>query len=114
MNPIDIEVGKRVRYLRTVKGISQTELAAALGVTFQQVQKYEAGKNRISASRLVAIAVALDVRVSDILPDDLTGGEYKPLDLATSKHLQRYQSIGDARAKAAITTLTDIIAGMPA
>jgi transcriptional regulator with XRE-family HTH domain len=58
--PIDAVVGARVRDLRIQQGVSQSDLAAKIGVTFQQVQKYESGKNRISCSRLVAIAGALD------------------------------------------------------
>ena len=61
---IDVEVGSRIRLQRKVKGISQQALAAALGITFQQVQKYEKGSNRVGASRLSQIAQALDVPVS--------------------------------------------------
>ena len=60
-DPIDVHVGKRVREAREAKGISQTALGVLIGpVAFQQVQKYETGGNRISASRLYKIAVALD------------------------------------------------------
>lgn len=60
---VDIEVGKRIRMQRTLHRISQTELGNRIGVTFQQVQKYERGSNRVSASKLVEIANALDVDV---------------------------------------------------
>jgi transcriptional regulator with XRE-family HTH domain len=60
-NPIDKRIGSRVRMQRNLVGISQTKLAEALGVTFQQVQKYENGANRISASRLPEIARILRV-----------------------------------------------------
>jgi transcriptional regulator with XRE-family HTH domain len=63
-NPIDVHVGARIRLRRTLLGISQTTLAEAMGLTFQQVQKYEKGMNRVSASRLVDMANALDVSVS--------------------------------------------------
>jgi len=53
-NPIDVHVGNRIRLRRTLLGISQTVLADALGLTFQQVQKYEKGTNRVSSSRLSA------------------------------------------------------------
>ena len=62
-NPIDVHVGSRVRQRRTLLGISQTTLAEAMGLTFQQVQKYEKGTNRVSSSRLVDMANALDVSV---------------------------------------------------
>jgi transcriptional regulator with XRE-family HTH domain len=63
-NSHDIEVGQRIRARRMAKGMSQTELGNMLGVTFQQVQKYEKGLNRVGAGRLVRVAEALDVPVS--------------------------------------------------
>ena len=60
-NPIDVEVGKRIRVFRQQAGLSQTQLGAALKLTFQQVQKYEKGTNRIGASRLQQISRTLDV-----------------------------------------------------
>ncbi len=63
-NPIDIHVGKRLRLRRTVTGISQEKLADMLGITFQQVQKYEKGVNRIGSSRLFDIAKSLSVPVN--------------------------------------------------
>ena len=60
-NPIDRYVGTRLRMQRMVRGLSQTELGEAVGVTFQQIQKYESGKNRVSASRLQQIADVLKV-----------------------------------------------------
>jgi transcriptional regulator with XRE-family HTH domain len=62
--PQDVEVGQRIRARRMAKGMSQTELGSLLGVTFQQVQKYEKGVNRVGAGRLVRVAEALDVSVS--------------------------------------------------
>ena len=63
-NPIDVHVGARIRLRRTLLGISQSTLAEMIGLTFQQVQKYERGVNRVSSSRLVDLANALDVTVS--------------------------------------------------
>jgi transcriptional regulator with XRE-family HTH domain len=63
-DPRDTDIAKRVRALRLRRGLSQTELGEILGVTFQQVQKYERGTNRISAGRLDRIAEVLDVPVS--------------------------------------------------
>ena len=62
-HPVDIHVGSRVRLRRTELGISQEKLATELGLTFQQVQKYERAANRISASRLFQIGKVLDVKV---------------------------------------------------
>jgi transcriptional regulator with XRE-family HTH domain len=61
-NPTDRHVGARIRMQRMVRGFSQTELGKAVGVTFQQVQKYEKGVNRVSASRLQQIGNVLKVR----------------------------------------------------
>ena len=63
-NPIDVHVGERVAAYRKVAGLSQEALGDAIGVTFQQVQKYEKGTNRIGASRLFEISRALDVPLS--------------------------------------------------
>src|ERR1700709_1304619 len=60
-NPIDLHVGARVRMRRKLLGMSQEKLADALGLTFQQVQKYERGANRVSASKLFEISRFLDV-----------------------------------------------------
>ena len=63
-DPVDVEVGQRIRILRLQSRLSQTALADQLGVTFQQVQKYERGVNRVGAGRLTKIAKALGVPVS--------------------------------------------------
>ncbi len=74
-NPIDIHVGMRIRLRRKVLKISQEELAEKLGLTFQQVQKYERGMNRISASRLYDVAQVLQTPISfffEDMSDDVT------------------------------------------
>jgi transcriptional regulator with XRE-family HTH domain len=63
-HPVDVHVGKRVRHRRWMVGITQQQLAEKVGIKFQQIQKYETGMNRISASRLWDIADALGVPVS--------------------------------------------------
>ncbi|MBC4014454.1 helix-turn-helix domain-containing protein [Siccirubricoccus deserti] len=75
-SPIDVHVGGRVRLRRTLLGMSQEKLGDALGLTFQQVQKYERGVNRIGASRLFDLARVLDVPIGfffDDMPDALGG-----------------------------------------
>lgn len=62
-NPIDVHVGKRIRLRRKVLGMSQEQLAEKLGLTFQQVQKYERGMNRVGASRLWDLSVVLDAPI---------------------------------------------------
>jgi transcriptional regulator with XRE-family HTH domain len=68
-NPIDIHVGKRLRLRRTLLGMSQERLGELLGLTFQQVQKYERGANRIGSSRLFELGQILDVPVSFFFDD---------------------------------------------
>src|SRR5271165_6420017 len=68
-NPIDAHVGARVRLRRTLLGMSQEKLGEAIGLTFQQVQKYERGANRIGASRLYDLSNVLDVPVSFFFDD---------------------------------------------
>lgn len=63
-HPVDVHVGKRVRHRRWLAGMTQQQLAESVGIKFQQIQKYETGANRISASRLWDIAHALAVPVS--------------------------------------------------
>ena len=73
-NPVDVHVGGRVRLRRTLLGMSQEKLGAAVGLTFQQIQKYERGTNRISASRLYEFSKILYVPVSyffEEMPGDL-------------------------------------------
>lgn len=75
-DPIDVHVGSRVRLRRTLKGMTQDGLAKELGLTFQQVQKYERGTNRIGASRLLQLALCLDVVPGfffEEMPEEITG-----------------------------------------
>jgi transcriptional regulator with XRE-family HTH domain len=63
-NAIDLHVGKRLRRRRRLLGLTQQQLAEAMGIRFQQIQKYECGANRVTASRLYELAVALNVPVN--------------------------------------------------
>nr|WP_200860254.1 helix-turn-helix transcriptional regulator [Paramagnetospirillum caucaseum] len=72
-NPVDVHVGGRMRLRRTLLGMSQEKLGEAIGLTFQQVQKYERGANRIGASRLFDLSRVLDVPVSYFF-DDMADG----------------------------------------
>lgn len=74
-SPIDVHVGARVRLRRTLLGMSQEKLGEAIGLTFQQVQKYERGMNRISASKLWKLSNVLDVPVSYFFDDLSIDGE---------------------------------------
>lgn len=68
-NPIDVYVGSRIRLRRNMLGLSQEKLGENLGITFQQIQKYEKGTNRVGASRLQAIASILNVPVAFFFED---------------------------------------------
>ncbi|MCG6882547.1 MAG: helix-turn-helix domain-containing protein [Silicimonas sp.] len=63
-HPVDVHVGKRIRHRRWLVGMTQQQLAESVGIKFQQIQKYETGMNRVSASRLWDIAASLSVPVS--------------------------------------------------
>ena len=112
-NPIDIHVGARLRQRRTLLGMSQDQLAQTLGVTFQQVQKYERGANRIGASRLFELACALSAPVgfffeglSEETAADSVGraarqaaGADAPLRRETLELVRAYYRIPDARLR---------------
>ncbi len=102
-DPVDVQVGARVRTRRLLIGMNQETLARALGLTFQQVQKYEGGANRVSASRLSQIAEILGVPISyffsDLEPD---GAESSPRDREARERLQRPETIDLIRAYYAI------------
>jgi transcriptional regulator with XRE-family HTH domain len=93
-NPIDVHVGNRIRMRRLLLGMNQETLANALGLTFQQVQKYEGGANRVSASRLSAMAEILGVPISyffgDMRSDDASMSDE---DQRLREHLQRPETI---------------------
>lgn len=92
-NPIDLFVGKKLRQRRRLLGMTQQKLAEEVNIRFQQIQKYESGANRISASRLWALAKALDVPVSFFF-DGLNG------DTAPMEHSDMPGANGRIAAKA--------------
>ena len=120
-DPVDIEVGHRIRIERLARGLSQTALANQLGVTFQQVQKYEKGVNRVGAGRLTKIAEVLGIEVSTFFSgkEILEGGQPKnsgessPLKLLTVsgafRLLRAYGDIEDSNLRRAIVDLVEQI-----
>jgi transcriptional regulator with XRE-family HTH domain len=105
---IHVAVGGRVRERRREIGMSQSELGKQLGVTFQQVQKYERGANRISGSTLVRTAAALGIGVQDLLDpeaDDLPADARQLLDV--------FKSIEAKRKRQAVIDMAKIIADLP-
>ncbi len=127
-NPVDVHVGGRVRLRRTLLGMSQGRLGDALDLTFQQVQKYERGMNRIGSSRLFHLSQILDVPVSFFFddmppldPDALPGlgeqkqAEFKPDPLVKRETLElvrAYYKITDPGARKRLFELTKAIAKM--
>lgn len=90
-HPVDVECGRRIRLRRKELGVSQEALAAKIDLTFQQVQKYERGSNRVSASKLFDIARALSVPPGYFFPD---GDDLHPV--AMTDHARRLSDLAPA------------------
>ena len=102
-NPVDIHVGTRIRLRRQVLKMSQEKLGDQLGVTFQQVQKYERGTNRVGASRLWRLSQVLDVPINyffEGLTNEIEAGEFSDNDLTPFVYDFFNSSDGVALAKA--------------
>jgi len=112
-HPLDIALGARVRLRRKELGMSQDQLARAVGITFQQVQKYEHGTNRISFSRLAEMAEALDCSVTDLIGNldrsKSSGALSRQIGLLTEPGavdlLEAYASIESPKRRRAILNL---------
>jgi transcriptional regulator with XRE-family HTH domain len=97
-SPIDIHVGSRIRLRRTLLGMSQERLGEALGLTFQQVQKYERGVNRVGASRLFDLSRVLDVPISfffDDMPEPLAAAYGGPPSRRSLGFAEAQEGFGD-------------------
>ncbi|MCA3248352.1 MAG: helix-turn-helix domain-containing protein [Tagaea sp.] len=119
--PVDVQVGRNVRKRRIELGLSQTELADACGITFQQVQKYENGVNRVSASRLWQFAAVLGLQVGAFfdglgrpaararlpLPDPAA----RKIDDETAKIARRLAAIEDPKLRQRIKSMLGAMAG---
>jgi transcriptional regulator with XRE-family HTH domain len=125
-DPTDRHVGKRVRMRRMMLGMSQLTLGDALGLTFQQVQKYEKGKNRIGAGRLQHISQILQVPIAFFFegaphvhgqhhaPTGAPSPQYVADFLATTDGLRltkAFMAISDARLRRSIVSLVEHVAG---
>jgi transcriptional regulator with XRE-family HTH domain len=114
--PLDAMVGARIRMLRVNRGVSQTVLAERIGVTFQQVQKYERGANRVGASRLAQIASVLDVSVGEFFESSRAGppGLNSPVHLLAEPDARRvledYARTPSPRVRSCIAKLVESIA----
>ena len=101
-NPIDVHVGSRVRLRRTLLGMSQEKLGEAIGLTFQQVQKYERGTNRIGASRLWELSAVLEVPVQFFF------GEMAPETLAEMGRITSHQPAPELEGAAPMAQTSSI------
>lgn len=129
-NPIDVHVGQRIRLRRTLLGMTQQKLGRALGLTFQQVQKYERGTNRVGSSRLFDLGRVLEVSIAYFF-DDMSAGvqarspgrlhglaepkplEYEPDPAAKRETLElvrAYYRIGDPKLRKRVFELTKSLA----
>ena len=119
-DPVDIEVGQRIKIQRLAAGLSQTELGESIGVTFQQVQKYEKGANRVGAGRLTQIARGLKIPVNtffeghDHIEKTAQQGGVSPLSLITNPHafrlLQAYSTLTDGELRRSIVESVERVA----
>ncbi len=110
-DPIDIAVGHRIRVRRKWLGVSQSVLAEHLGVSFQQVQKYERGANRVSASMLVRVAQKLETTVAELVgetsPASGDASMFEKLAIPGAVQLlEAYASVKQASLRSAILNLT--------
>ncbi|WP_025660606.1 helix-turn-helix transcriptional regulator [Rhizobium sp. IBUN] len=117
---VDVHVGKTIRIKRLMRKVSQTELGDRVGVTFQQIQKYEKGSNRVSASMLVEIAGALDVDVrsffEDVNPNSANDNPTPSEEFVVSRDgvllNAAFLSIKNEQVRKKIVKLVQAIAGM--
>src|SRR3954469_18831824 len=111
-NHADRRIGQRIRLQRNALGLSQDTLANALGLTFQQVQKYERGTNRVSASRLEDIARVLKVPVAFFYDDDADASPPVPTPSHSLSLLRAFQTIAHPALQKQTLALVQAIAAM--
>lgn len=114
--PLDEMVGAKIRLFRTNRGMSQSLLAEKIGVSFQQVQKYEKGVNRVGASRLSQIAAVLGIPVGELFEngDNRSAGQNSPVQMLVEpgalRVLQAYVRTSNPRVRPSIAKLVESIA----
>ena len=111
-HPVDEHVGKKLKNLRVLRGLTQTDVANGLDISFQQVQKYELGRNRISASKLFEISRILDVPPSYFFEglDDTNTSDSPVIDEETARIASVISKITDERLKSQIRSFIDAVA----
>ena len=113
--PVDVALGRNVRIWRLARGLSQTQLADRLGITFQQVQKYESGYNRISPGRLVRTAAILRIPITTLLEGTEADGPSLAL-LSDSRALrlaQAFAVIENRAFRVGLVNMVEKIAAVP-
>ncbi len=111
-HPVDIHVGKRIKEIRTVRSLTQSNVAEQLGISFQQLQKYETGANRVSASRMFELSKLLEVSPSFFF-EGLEGESYESMpamDMETARIAAILSNITNQKLKRRIHTLISEIA----
>lgn len=106
-HPTDVIVGKRIRAARTLAGTSQEDLASRIGITFQQLQKYEKAENRISASRLSDLAHALSIPIQSLFEQN-TPDNPLILDKATLKMVASFSQLSKDKQKLVSKLVKDL------
>lgn len=115
---VDEHVGERIRHLRTTLGLTQEQLASALGISYQQIQKYETGANRVSAGRLYEIAMELDVEPSFFFADVDTSRPHTPMphggkNRTTIELVTNFSEITNPTVRTALASLVRSLARNP-
>ncbi len=111
-HPVDVHVGKKIKQMRALRRLSQTDVAQKLNLSFQQIQTYEIGSNRVAASRLYELSKIFGVPTSyffEGLPDDESANTNGSLD---TKILDAVTSIEDEKIKSRIVTFIEDVAGV--
>lgn len=110
-HPVDVHVGKRLKQIRTLRRMSQTDVAKRLDLSFQQIQKYEIGSNRVAASRLFELSRILDVPTSyffeGIVEPDVATDRDNSLDIVNA-----LAAIEDEKIKSRIVTFIEDVSGL--
>ena len=115
--PVDVAVGRNVRLWRMARGLSQAQLAQRLGVTFQQLQKYEVGANRVGTGRLVKVAAVLRVPITALFEGTESADPSRSLlalmsDSRSFRLAQAFAAIQDIRGRLSIVNLVEKIAAV--
>lgn len=115
---VDEHVGERIRHLRTTLGLTQEQLASALGISYQQIQKYETGANRVSAGRLYEIAIQLDVEPAFFFADVDTKKPHVPMphggkNRTTIELVTNFSEIKNSAVRSSLASLVRTLANKP-